>query len=684
MAAATSKDRPRAGGGGGRGPSGPAANRGPVRFSMSASFGGFSLSEDDGNLLFALARLSRWSSDAPPKATEWARRHTVGVRRLFVCVAALAAAYYCAIVCFGSLEDSLAGTGFDVAEGVLLCALMLARYGLSAWLILISANTVLLRRLFITFEFWFLLLQMLLLVVSLPLSIALNPTVRCISLLALPLVCLTELLCSDAFLPPHHKSPLYALIPTIAMNLTCFAAAVFRWRGSIFTTETAVFITVHIAEGISFDIYPIGIVVGATFLVSVFCLKSIVALILSDDWSALTMIRIPYEITIRRERPPGQDPVGKDPRARVGGPEGTKPSKRRNGGGAFARMIGILLRRKMGRAVHAAPESQPENPREDARLIQDAPDVDPLRTTDGKHLPTPETAKWPRPASSGSVGGNVSKGENRVGNGGWMALEPLPLPHATAAAAAADAVRPKSSSGSEPLLIDDDMTDETTHRASLSHPRRPRGHWTCIVSKNLGFSLRTTSEDTLLFALLPRKAASTFVRGFRRFRAVFNGITMISAMICFVHSVLICLAVHYPGRDAVLLTLIIIGIPQFILSVVVGIRVALLLKTFRKFEFWFMNVNNILLVVSFWYSVNPDEVDVISRTYLVLIASMSALYVVFSDSNGSPKFAKVALAFTTACPAVFIVVCSLIKLGAWRGTGEAKDRETLGWIAEYW
>jgi hypothetical protein len=279
---------------------------GTQRISFSASFAGLSVMHEHSGLLFPRSVAYR--------ARQWGLRRSDILFRLSVVIGYLSAAVYCLFICFSG--HFLSGQQ-DLVNGLLSAGvyiLLAARLLILATMVLLAVNLSLVRLIAACFQVWLLIWQAgvyctsLLLILTQSINskpdhwstlssrIPINVLV-----IALPLVSIFELILSDVILPPHHRALVANAAPTTIIFLCCFAGSVFRWPGSFFAILSDASLEIfRLPSGMAISLSPRGLLIGASFTVSIIGFKIAWLLILKrhQKTSVLTILSAPYDIRV--------------------------------------------------------------------------------------------------------------------------------------------------------------------------------------------------------------------------------------------------------------------------------------------------------------------------------------------------------------------------------------------------
>jgi hypothetical protein len=275
---------------------------GPPRgnISYTAEFLGMTLKHEAGNIIFLCAPRS-----LAKKMTQWAHKWHVLIRWTSVCVAIACTILYTILITIRRQLGLAAETpdpGFPAAC-ILASILLILRIFVLGTLVLVAGNIGILRRVLIDFQVWLLssqVVQWTAATILLQYYTLRNPwTSVDVFLLVIPVICLVELILSDTIVPMHHKALTYNAVSTTALFLCLFCTSTLRVPGSIFDSENLAVEVFRWSEGRAVSIAPRGLVIGAVFTMCVYCFKILHLLLASGgEWCALTLVRVPYEITV--------------------------------------------------------------------------------------------------------------------------------------------------------------------------------------------------------------------------------------------------------------------------------------------------------------------------------------------------------------------------------------------------
>jgi hypothetical protein len=701
----------------------PQRNNKTRMVSFSAAFFGMSVLEESGNLIFQCAPRS-WAKSA----CDWCRANNAAIRWTSWGVATASALLHCLLVGMMHIPGWFPSRQHDsqdrdapwiFATNIASTILLLLRALILITVILVGANVSILCHVFRGSQTWLLLVQGVLYSISMIVFFQIAHgqlnTVTVVPLIAigmprdwtpaevfaslLPLICVTELILSDGIIRPHHKAVAFNSVSTTAMFLMVFIAAVVHWDHSVFSRGDFTVEIVQFSDDRILDLSPRALIIGSAFTVSVFCIKIVwVLLEWNSDWRGLTVIRVPYEI-VKLELDPQSQTAKPITLSRAW----VHSSKRK---GTFQRWLARLLAGKRGKisGKHQGTSttdvegglalSTPE--REAASLLAIQKHQSFVSPNENAIESDRSPAAHRAMVATSSLKHRDIRGANPPLNA-WDAPQDKERPRST---------RPDSNQVHHPEDVNKEDSKQVHHPEDInaedlasarkflapeSESFQRGGKMKCqtvrcmqLVPLNLGFSLYERSDDRIIFYITSKQHARSLLRFAKRYSRVLAACTTVFALCSASLNIAFIAGASFYGHSYLTVALGVSALISASFSMLVAIRMAVLLKIFTHFQFWFLMGATLVEVVSFWHSVPYASADPVSKFCVTMLGMLSTLDFALGDANAVSKSIKATVVTVVAGTHLLTIIMILFRQGLWRDADAEAVRSTLGWLGAYW
>jgi hypothetical protein len=208
---------------------------------------------------------------------------------------------------------------------------------------------------------------------------------------------------------------------------------------------------------------------------------------------------------------------------------------------------------------------------------------------------------------------------------------------------------------------------------------------TSLVPRNIGFSLKPNIKDTLVYYLLPAKAAAALLGFNRRFRWTIQLILIMMNVCTIVLNSLTLCGVEFAGQPiALIVGSMGISVPT-LYNLILFSRGQVLGRLMSNFSTCFLIAIKILEMISIWFSIPSfDTAMSIKKGFLITMSGVGMIFFIVCDSMTISKSSWLWTSLSTAIVGLILVVNAMLGIGLWGKADDKVVQEQLGWLGNYW